>query len=378
MTSIQAFKPFLQEAWNKLDFKDFSEIQKQAIPKIFDKVDVIGEAPTGSGKTLAYLLPVLNDLDLDLKKAQCIILAPSRELAMQVNQVVQAFTQNTTIKSASFIGGADIKRQIKKLKEHPQVVVGTPNRILELIQMKKLKVHEVKRIVIDEADQMLEEKFFEEIEGIANATLKDRQLLFFSATLSPETVEKAKELSNNPELVNVTNDRSTRNLKHTYFVSNRGDKPDLLRKIIKSENAKALVFINNASFIPRLAERLTEKRVNAGILEGGSKKTERAATLQNFRNGKINVLLATDVAARGLDIAELTHVVQYDVPEKPEKYTHRAGRTGRMGKEGTVVTLVTPEEEKHLLKLGKELNLPLSKEKWPNHQARTTDKRKKK
>lgn len=361
MELLNTMKPFLKEAWQKAGFEQPTAIQQKAIPSITEGADIIAESPTGTGKTLAYLLPILHNIDPDKKEIQAVILSPTRELAMQIHQVIQTFTLNSGIVSGAFIGGVDIKRQIDRLKKSPMIIVGTPGRINELIDKKKMKMHEVKTVVVDEVDQMVAQRLTFDVKMAIQSTLKDRQVLFFSATISDEVKDFATKVMNAPTFVQVERVQNNA-VDHIYFVSDRRDKVEMLRRVYRmDENMKALIFINDAFHIDELAAKFKYKKIPIGVLHSAANKKERAAAIQQFRSGKLNLLLATDIAARGMDIQGLTHVIHLDMPEKIEQYIHRSGRTGRMGAKGTVISLVTPAEEKTLLKYGKELAVPMTR-----------------
>lgn len=361
MELLNKMKPFLQEAWQKAGFEQPTAIQEMSIPNILDGVDMIAESPTGTGKTLAYLLPILHSIDLDIKEIQAVILSPTRELAMQIHQVIQIFTVNSGIVSGAFIGGVDLKRQLDRLKKNPMIVVGTPGRINELIDKKKMKMHEVKTVVVDEVDQMVAQRLTHDVRMTIQATLRDRQVLFFSATISDEVQAFANKVMNEPKFIQIERKKNNA-VDHIYFVSDRRDKIEVLRRIYRmDETMKALIFINNSFHIDELAAKFKYKKIPVGVLHSDANKKERAGAIQKFRSGKLTLLLATDIAARGMDIQGLTHVIHLDVPEKIEQYIHRSGRTGRMGAKGTVISLVTPQEEKTLLKYGKELGVTLTK-----------------
>lgn len=360
--SLKIMKPFLQDIWAKTGFETLSAIQQRSIPLILEGKDIIAESPTGTGKTLAYLLPLLERIQPERKDIQIVILAPTRELVMQIQQEIQKFSEGSEIVGASFIGGADIKRQIEKLKKHPQIVVGTPGRIQELIKAKKMKMHEVRTIVVDEADQLADMELMNTVKEIVKTTLKDRQLLFFSATI-PEKVEKeGKEMMKEPEVIRVAKqDIPSSQVDHVYLICEKRDKIDVLRRIVKMNPLKAIAFINDIGSFNELAAKLEYKGVSLEVLHGEIRKTERETILKNFRADKFPLLLSTDVAARGLDIRGITHVIHFDLPETVDRYVHRSGRTGRMGKQGTVISIITASEEKRLKQFSKELGIPIQK-----------------
>lgn len=362
MEILNEMKPFLQEAWNKQGFKKPTVIQEKSFSYIMEGKDLIAESPTGTGKTLAYLLPLLQRVDQENKNAQVIILAPTRELVMQIHQVIQSFTQGSTLNSASLIGGADMKRQLEKLKKHPQLIVGTPNRILELIKAKKLKMHEVKAIVMDEADQMLQMNLLENMQDIIKTTLKNRQLLFFSATISAKTEQVGKDMMVKPEVLRISaKDLPPSQVEHIYFVCERRDKQDVLRRITKMNSGQMMAFVHDSLNLEELSSKLAYKGVSVGVLQGAAWKTEREAVMKNFREKKLQLLLTTDLAARGIDFEEVTHVIHFDLPQDLEPYIHRSGRTGRMGRKGTVISVITKGEEGRLQKFGKDLGIAIQK-----------------
>lgn len=360
--TIQTLKPFIQAAWEKAGFVQPTTIQTKTIALILNGVDVIAESPTGTGKTLAYLLPVLNGIDPDKKTIQAVILASSQELVMQIQQEVQNWSENSGVRAATFIGGANVKRQLEKIKKNPHVIIGTPGRTLELIKQKKLKMHEVKTIVLDEGDQLLTQEHRGTVTDIIKSTLKDRQVLLFSATLPKDTEQLARELTNHPEVIKVEKDETidAANVDHIYFIAEQRDKINILEKISRLD-VKALVFMKDIGNLTVASEKLGYKGIQASILHSDLNKDKRKNALKDFRNGKTNVLLATDVAARGLDIKGITHVVHFDFPMNIEQYVHRSGRTGRFGAEGTVISIVTEREERELKKYCRERDIQVNK-----------------
>lgn len=355
----QELKPFLLANWEKSGFEQLTSVQMQSIPSALEGRDVIAESPTGTGKTLSYLIPVLQKIDIDKRGVQAVILASSQELCMQILSEIQKWAEGSGIRSASFIGGANVKRQLEKLKKSPQVVVGTPGRIFELIKQKKLKMHEVRTVVLDEGDQLLIPEHLTTVRHIVNSPLADRQVLVFSATLPLATEEFARGLTNNPELIKVSKDETIKaeTVEHLYIVCEQRDKIDILQKVARLSSIKALAFMNDIGAASVAISKMSFKGISAGILHSELKKLERQSALKKFRDGDSSLLIATDVAARGLDIKGVTHVVHVDFPKEINQYVHRSGRTGRFGASGTVVAIVTDREERELKKFYRELGL---------------------
>jgi superfamily II DNA/RNA helicase len=350
--------PFLKSNWEESGFSALTPVQERVLPLILEGKDVVCESPTGTGKTLAYLLPIIQAIDPARKQAQAVIIAPSRELVMQIQQEIQKWAKGSDVTSAAFIGGANIKKQLEKLKKKPHIVVGTTGRLLELMKLKKLKMHEVKTIVVDEFDLMVGHEHKREVEDIIKSTLKERQVLFFSATLSDRTEEIAEELLQDHEIVKMDANLDNPKVDHIYVYTEMRDKIEALRSLAYFKDIKALVFFNQLEKLSEAEEKLKYKGVELEVLAGESKKTERKQSLDRFRAGKVPLLLTTDVAARGLDITDVTHVIHFDFPTDTRQYIHRSGRTGRMGAEGTVISLVSKREQSFLEKLSRELDLP--------------------
>ncbi|WP_433943984.1 DEAD/DEAH box helicase [Paenibacillus sp. SN-8-1] len=336
-----------------------SPVQAQTIPAILEGRDVLAQSQTGTGKTLAYLLPILQRIDPSVKSLQALILAPTQELAMQILRESQRYGEPLGIHAQALIGGAAIGRQIEKLKLHPQLVVGTPGRIKELLAVKKLKMHEVKTLVVDEVDQVFQLGGSGDVEHIIRAALRDRQLLFLSATVSPEIRSLAyREMKEPAEIGIEPEQRTSKTLEHVYFVTEEREKIDTLRRIVRTYNApKAIVFVNNTQDIGEVEAKMNFVGLHAQALYGDADKTTRSLVLRRFREGSIRLLIASDVAARGLDIEDLGLIVNYDPPMDADHYVHRSGRTGRMGRKGLAVSLVTPREEFIIRKFSKELGI---------------------
>ena len=355
----------MRKIWEQEGFEKATSIQEQAFPLIMEGRDLIAQSPTGTGKTLAYLLPLLNKIDAGSMQLQVVVLASSRELVMQIHNEILKWTAGSGIRSASFIGGANLKRQLEKLKKKPHIVVGTPGKIQELIQQKKMKMHEVKTIVLDEVDTLVVPEHFETVSSIIKSTMKERQLVLFSATVTPDIAGRMGGLLNNPEYIQVKADADFKGkVDHIYFVCEKRDKPFILEKIARLDEGKALVFMKDIGDMEYTSSKLSFKEIEVGVLHADSNKSEREKAIKGFRKGTYPMLLSTDVAARGLDIKGLTMVVHYDLPRTVEQYTHRSGRTGRAGNDGTVVSIITPQEERDLKRLVKQLNVTAVKKEF--------------
>ncbi|WP_336883552.1 DEAD/DEAH box helicase [Priestia koreensis] len=359
---FKEMKPFLQKVWQKSGFENPTSIQEKAVPLLVDKKDVIAESPTGTGKTLAYVMPLLQNIDSTNTHIQAVILAPSRELVMQILSEVQTWAEGSSIDVASFIGGVNVKRQLEKLKKRPQIVVGTPGRIQELIKMKKIKMHEVKTIVLDEGDNLLVPEHQGTVEMIVKSALAERQVVLFSATLPDHTEKLARSMMNDPEVLKVKQSEEAKaKVEHLYVVAEHRDKMEVLRRIMHTGKLTALGFVKDIGSLSVLTEKLAYRGIDVGALHSEVKKEERVAAIRKFREGKYPLLLATDVAARGLDINGLSHVIHVDFPLDVNQYIHRSGRTGRAGASGTVISIVTPREERVLKQFAKEQGIKVHK-----------------
>ncbi|MEC0237663.1 DEAD/DEAH box helicase [Paenibacillus kribbensis] len=339
-----------------------SPVQAQAIPEIMKGKHVLARSQTGTGKTLAYLLPLLQAIDPQKKATQKMILAPSQELAMQIVREGQRYGEQRGIRVLGLIGGAAIKRQIEKLKDHPQLVVGTPGRVRELIAAKKLKMHNITTIVIDEVDQMFQLGGAGDVKNILGTAQRDRQLVFLSATLNDEIQALAKHEMNDYVEIGIDPDQKTASgLEHYYFVTEERDKVDMLRRLVRHFNPrKALVFVNTTNAIGEIEAKLNHMGLTTASLYGDADKVTRSNVLARFREDKLKVLIASDVAARGLDIEGLEMVIHFDPATDSQAYVHRAGRTGRMGRKGLVVSVVTERETFIMRKFSRELDINIT------------------
>ncbi|CQR46345.1 DEAD-box ATP-dependent RNA helicase CshA [Paraliobacillus sp. PM-2] len=358
---VDTLQPFLQQAWKGSGFSEPTMIQEKAYPIIKEGKDVIGISPTGSGKTIAYLLPLLEEIDVDQKQTQLLILASSHELVAQIHRLIQEWTAHAEVTSMMMIGGANIKRQIEKLKKKPQIVVGTPGRVLELIKQKKFKVHALRSIVLDEADQLLVPEHRNDLFGIIKAAPKQRQLLMFSATIAQGLAEEANRFMVTPEVIRVNSEEAgTPEVSYQYITCDERDKIDILRSMARNLNEQMLVFFRDSGNLSVVAEKLAYKGMHVEALHGNLTKQKREKAIRQFTKGEVQLLLATDVAARGLDVKDLGYVIQMDVPKEADHYLHRAGRTGRIGSDGgVVVSLVTQSELRQLKQTAKALTIKL-------------------
>lgn len=340
--------PSLIEGLKKQSIEQPTTIQLQAIPWALQNRDVIGQSQTGSGKTLAYLLPIFQKIDSSKREMQAFILAPTHELAMQIDKQIKTLAQNSEmpVKSIAIIGQVNIERQIEKLREKPHIIVGSTGRILELIKRRKINAQTVKTIVIDEGDRLLDDNNISVVRDIIKTTMRDRQLMLFSATVNEKTLGIAKDLMKEPELIKVQEQQMLNpQVQHIYLVAEQRDKLEVLRKLIAAEKPeRGIVFINKSDEVEITTSKLKYHHINAFGIFGTAEKEDRKKALESFRNGKIQLLIASDIAARGLDIQDVTHIFNLDMPEDPKDYLHRAGRTGRVGKSGTVISIVTLKE----------------------------------
>jgi superfamily II DNA/RNA helicase len=323
-------------------------VQVNAIPKALENKDIIGESQTGSGKTLAYLLPIFQKIDPAKRENQALVLAPTHELVMQIDKQVKLLSENSgmQVTSATIIGDVNVERQIVKLREKPHIIIGSTGRVFELIKKKKISAHTVKTIVIDEGDRMLDQYNIGGVKDVIKTTMRDRQLMVFSATIDDKTLKAASELMKDPEVIRITETKTVNpNITHMYFEVEQRDKIEMLRKLVASiKPERAIVFINRSDEIEMTTMKLQYHNLKAFGIHGSATKEERKKAMEDFRKGSIQLLVASDIAARGLDIEGVTHIFNLDVPQDPRDYLHRAGRTGRVDNPGTAVSIVTQQE----------------------------------
>jgi len=322
-----------------------SAIQDQAIPYILEGRDVIGLANTGTGKTAAFALPIIDKLLRDPLKPSVLIMAPTRELAVQIEEQFRTFSQGMGIFTTLCVGGVNIDRQIRDLRRRPHIVIGTPGRLKDLMNRRELKLDTINTLVLDEADRMLDMGFITDIRTIAAATPADRQTLFFSATITPSIQALIHDFLKDPIEVSVrTADTSERVDQDIIEANDKEHRLEILTNMLAdSELEKVLVFGETKFGVQRLSDHLEQSGHSAVSIHGNKSQSQRQRALKSFKDGRARVLVATDVAARGLDIPNVSHVINFDQPATYEDYIHRIGRTGRGGASGKALTFVPPQ-----------------------------------
>lgn len=360
MTSFAALGviPALTEVLNKQGIKVATPAQEKAIPAIFKGRDVIAKSQTGTGKTLAYLLPLVQRIQTERDEVQALILTPTRELSKQVFDVLKSLASVRGVDAADVIGGRTIENQIQKLKRNPHVIIGTPGRLLDHIRRRTLDLSAVKMVILDEADQMLAAGFREDIEALVDQTPKKRQFILLSATMTEDTVRLARKYMTNPERIDVAEKETASTVEQRIYETTKEHKLPLLIRHLKEMNPfMSVVFCNTKDEAHRLAERLAEETdIVVEELHGDMSQGQRNQVIRRFEKMEIQVLVASDVAARGLDVEGITHVFNFGIPRNLEYYVHRIGRTGRAGTHGIAITYVTPEDGALLRRLEKSIH----------------------
>ena len=336
----------LIEGLQKQNITEPTEVQTLSIGKILENKDLLVNAQTGSGKTLAYLLPMFEKIDTSKRETQVLVLAPTHELVMQIVDQAKLLATNSNIDVTSFslIGEVNIQKQIKNIKAiKPHIVVGTCGRVLDLIQQRKLKAHTIKTIVLDEIDSLLSGDNTKRVKDIIKTTLRDRQVLGFSASLNENTIDICDSIMKSPELIKTKEELVINpNINHMYLYGDRRDKFNLLRKSIAATTPKrAIVFVNDENSIEIITSKLNYHNYKAVGIYGRMTKEDRKNALNAFKLGKAKILVSSDLSARGLDIVDITHVFNLDFPGSPNEYIHRCGRTARGKRKGDAISIVT-------------------------------------
>lgn len=334
------------KAITDMGFEEASPIQEKAIPIAFTGKDIIGQAQTGTGKTAAFAIPILEKVDTSKAFIQAIVIAPTRELAIQVSEEINRLAKYTGITSLPIYGGQSIDRQINALRKRPHIITGTPGRLLDHIQRKTMRLDRISMVVLDEADEMLDMGFLEDIERILKETPEQKQTLLFSATMPKPIQNLAEKFLKAPELIKMkAKEVTSPTVRQVYYEVNERDKFDVLCRLLDVDNPElAVIFGRTKRRVDELSDALNKRGYLADGLHGDLNQRQRDIVMNKFREGNIDILVATDVAARGIDVSGVTHVYNFDIPQDPESYVHRIGRTGRAGKSGLAITFSTPRE----------------------------------
>ena len=354
-------EPVLQ-ALRDVGYESPSPIQEQAIPELLQGKDVIGQAQTGTGKTAAFGLPMMEFVDPDEQEVQALVLTPTRELCIQVTQALRTYGARKGIDVVAVFGGAPIRTQQAQLKAGGQIVVGTVGRVLDLISRHSLVLHSTRYMVLDEADEMLDLGFLEDVEKILSLTPNGRQTALFSATMPPEIRALADRHLYDPVTVKVKAATLTIDTVEQFYVETKGpDKVAMLARVLESEKPdQAIVFARTKIRTEQLYRTLRDKGMNVKALHGDMSQGSRDGVMISFKGGRVQILVATDVAARGLDISTVTHIVNFDVPTSPDTYVHRIGRTGRVGRSGRAITFIEPKQQRELEAIERHANTKIA------------------
>ena len=361
--------PDIIKAIGELGYEQPTEIQKQTIPFIqSDFRDLIALAATGTGKTAAFSLPILDMIDDTSRKIQLLVLCPTRELCLQIAKDIKNYTKYLpNIKTTAVYGGSSIVEQIRSLKEKPQIIVGTPGRVIDLLGRKALDFSVINWLVLDEADEMLSMGFKDDLETILSGTPETKQILLFSATMSKEVEKISKNYLENPHKIAVGNINAVKkNIKHEFYVVGYRHKKEALKRLIDANpNQYSIIFCRTKMETQDVADFLMQNGYGADALHGDLSQAQRDSVMKKFRLKNIDILVATDVAARGLDVDSLTHVIHYSLPDDPEVFVHRSGRTGRAGKNGISMALIKPEETRKLKQIKIQTKIELTEKQIP-------------
>ncbi|MCE7794535.1 DEAD/DEAH box helicase [Salipaludibacillus sp. CUR1] len=357
----------LKRAITEMGFEAPSPIQEKVIPEILQRHDVIGQAQTGTGKTAAFGIPLLEHITED-SHVQSLILTPTRELAIQVAGELQKLSRFKNVKTLPVYGGQSIGQQIKSLKRGVDIVVGTPGRILDHLNRRTLKLQNVHTLILDEADEMLDMGFIEDIEKILHQVNRERQTLLFSATMPPPIRKLSNKYMKQPKQVTISKGEVTApSINQVYYKVLEKNKLDSLCRVIDSETIElGIIFCRTKKGVAELTEALQARGYMADGLHGDLTQSQRDLVMKKFRDSSVEFLIATDVAARGIDVQNVSHVINYDIPQDPESYVHRIGRTGRAGRDGIALTLVTPREMKHLRSIEAEIKMTIPAQSLPS------------
>lgn len=342
-----AVRPAIRAAIGRMNISEPTPIQEQSIPSLLAGRDLVGQAQTGSGKTLAFAVPIAEVCDPSVRRVQALVLVPTRELALQVAEVVSGLASSRGVSVTQLVGGRSIRREQAALRRGADVVVGTPGRTLDHLRQGSLDLGAVRFLVLDEADEMLDQGFARDVESILSRTPDARQTALFSATMPNWVANTAKQYLRNPIKVEINDGLREPTVEHLVFSIQRDDKMNALRSLLDRRNGDPiLVFGRTKHGVRKLAKKLDALGYPVGALQGNLSQGARERVMRGFRSGAAPILVATNVAARGLDVNGIGQVINYDLPDSERLFTHRVGRTGRMGRSGEAVTFVTPDEER--------------------------------
>ncbi|OUV45571.1 MAG: DEAD/DEAH box helicase [Rhodobacteraceae bacterium TMED111] len=340
--------PLILKAINDQNYINPTAIQKKAIPLVLNQFDVLASAQTGTGKTAAFALPIIHNLAKERRgnKIKALIVTPTRELAIQIGENFTDFSKYTTIRNTVIFGGVKQGTQTNKLAKRPEVLIATPGRLLDLIEQGFISLKDVAYFVLDEADRMLDMGFIHDIRKLLNQLPKERQSLFFSATLPKNIIELSSQILKQPKKISVNSVSSTaETIKQYIYYTNKSSKNDLLYHILKDEKINQLLLFSRTKHgADRIVRNLRKKNIQASAIHGNKTQNQRQKALKLFKDSHIRILVATDIAARGIDIERLSYVLNYDIPNESETYVHRIGRCGRAGEEGVAISISEPEE----------------------------------
>ncbi len=361
--------PMIQQSLCEMGFKTPTTIQDKTIPLLINsKKDLIALAQTGTGKTAAFSLPIIQQLDEQQKQVQALILCPTRELAMQIAEELKHFTKHSKgINVTPVFGGERMDKQIRALKNNPQIVVGTPGRINDMIKRKILNIEKIKWLVLDEADEMLNMGFKEELDEILISTPKEKQVMLFSATMNAFIRKIANNYMQNPEEISIgTKNSGPKNVKHFYYTVQEKDRYSALKRIADmTPEIHGIIFCRTRLETQEIADKLIQDNYSAEAIHGDMAQEQRIKVMKRFKLKQTKILVATDIAARGIDVEALTHIINYNLPDGAERYIHRSGRTGRADKTGCSLTIINPREHHKIKIIEKKLGTTFEKKKIP-------------
>lgn len=358
----------LLEAVSRMGFEAATPIQEKAIPPAMQGHDLIGQAQTGTGKTAAFGIPMVEKLERERGNVKGLVVAPTRELAVQVAEELNSIGLIKGVRALPIYGGQDINRQIRSLKNRPHIIVGTPGRLMDHMRRKTIRLQDVKVVVLDEADEMLNMGFIDDIETILQDVPRERQTMLFSATMPKPIQDLARRFMQEPKLIEMAaREVTVPNTEQFYLEVHERQKFDVLCRVLDIQSPDlAIVFCRTKKRVDELHEALLKRGYTAEAIHGDLSQARRDSVMRNFREGVTEILVATDVAARGLDVGGVTHIYNFDIPQDAENYVHRIGRTGRLGKAGQASTFVTPRELDHLRLIERTIRKKISRQPIPS------------